>query len=186
MQKSLILFCAIGLSGCQTVANVAQKVADSARGGQQASTEGREGQSQVAEDAAPPQSKSSGNASSGPRQPCSENFVVTGSFFTGKQFTSHAPVPGINPDTAYRRAYTEIVKKGWQIVSADKDIRMISANQQVNFSRGGQTVPLNILIKDDGKRGSIVSFTFSHAAGLVTSEDRMRDGFCQLVTDIKG
>ena len=156
-------------TGCATVANVAQTVADSARGSGSSTTE------------AP---KAQGSPVADQQGPCATNFSVTGSFFSGKQFKSQAPLPNLAPDLAYRKAYTEVVNRGWQIISVDKEIRMISASQGVSFSSGGKTVPVNIHIRQDGGRGSSISFTLSLTGGLVTSEEGVRDGFCKFVNDI--
>ena len=168
----LISLAALALAGCATVANVAQNVADTARGSSTPSADSKATQAQGGAPVA--------------QAPCAANFVVTGNLLSGKQFKSSAPLPKLTPDNAYKKAYAAVVAKGFQLHSADKDMRMISANQQVSYSNGGKTVPLNILIQPDSARGSVVLFTFATAGGLIASEDTVRDVFCQLTNDISG
>jgi hypothetical protein len=163
---------ALGLAGCSTVAEVAQNVADTARGSSQPSANSKAPQTPGGAPVA--------------QEPCAANFAVTGSFISGKQFKSSAPLTKLSPDNAYKKAHAATITRGWQLISADKEMRTISANQQVNYSSGGKTVPLNILIKPDAARGSVISFTFSTAGGLFASEDAVRDVFCQFTNDLSG
>ena len=168
------------ISGCETVANVAQNVSDSARPSKKAvepdSTTLTSPNSQVG---ATPRQPSNANAPA-----CEKNFAVSGSFFSGKQFTTNAPLPRIAPDAAYRKAFAEVAKRGWQIISSDKDVRMISASQNVSMSSGGKTVPLNILISDEKGKGTTISFTFSISGGLATSEDGVLKTFCDFTKSV--
>ena len=111
------IFLCGSLVACETVANVAQNVAASARGKPQA---------------AQPEQKPTGSATAQAVSPsipaaattnpsaCASGFNVTGSFFTGKQMRSSTRLPTTNADIAYKRAYAEIVKRGYQIIQADK------------------------------------------------------------------
>lgn len=162
----------IGVSGCSTVANVAQEIADSARGNAQTPADKLE--SRV------------GASESSHQKPCFTNFVVTGNFLSGKSFKTHAPLPALTPDSAYQKAYTLIAKEGWQIISADKNIRMISASQGVGFSSGGKTVPLNFLIEPDSVKGSVITLKLTLSGGLLASEDGMQGAFCAFVEKMGG
>ena len=117
---------------------------------------------------------------------CAKNFEVGGSFFAGKRYTTHAPLPGLTPDAAYKKTYAEISKRGWQIISSDKDARSISASQGVAFSGAGKTVPFNIMIGEEKGKGSNVSFVFALSGGLMTSEEGVKTTFCDIVKSIGG
>lgn len=116
---------------------------------------------------------------------CARNFEVEGSFFEGKQFKTSVPLPTMNPDVAYRKAYASLVGRGWQIVQSDKDIRMVSASQQVTGSSGGKTVPFNVLIKTDTRNVPTVLFTFKMSGMLLASEDGYKKIFCDIAADIQ-
>ena len=173
------LLCA-SLGACETVANVAQNVADSARGKPQASQPEQKPTGSASAPQAVPTSSST--AATRGISTCASGFTVTGSFFTGKQMKASTVLPTTSADIAYRKAYAEIVKRGYQIVQADKEIRMISANQAVSFSKGGKTVPVNVLIESDGAsgKGSRILISVNLPGGLVASEDSVRDEFCDI------
>jgi len=117
--------------------------------------------------------------------PCAANFVTSGSFVSGKTFTTNAPLPGVSKDAAFGKAYASLAKKGYQIVQSDKGAGVISAAQAVSFSKGGKNAPLNIVVQGEGK-GSSVSFTFSIAGGLSASEDTVRNEFCRITGEMGG
>ena len=169
------------LAGCQTVANVAQGVADSARGSGKTTAEAPP-QQQAAP--ATPATASTAIAPAA-QSACAVSFAVTGSFFTEKQFKAAATVSDAAPDVVYRKAYAEVVRRGYQIIQADKEVRIISASKGVAFSRGGKTVPINVQVEGEkSKKGSIVSFTLTLPGGLATSEDGVRDEFCSIAKAI--
>ena len=126
---------------------------------------------------------SASSASDAPDE-CAANFSVSGNFFAGKQYKTSATLPGVRAETAYKKAYASLVKKGYQITHADKDVGMISAAQQVSFSQGGKTAPLNILIEAVPRAGSKITFSFSTAGGLTASGDTVRDEFCKITSEV--
>ncbi|WP_213953722.1 hypothetical protein [Variovorax sp. dw_954] len=115
--------------------------------------------------------------------PCAANFSSSGSFISGKKFSTQVPLPGVSKDTAFTKAYGSLAKSGYQIVQSDKGAGVISAAQGVSFSKGGKSVPLNVVVQSEGK-GSSVSFSFSITGGLSTSEDAVRDEFCRIAGDM--
>jgi len=115
---------------------------------------------------------------------CVSNFSVSGSFFTGKQYKTSVVLPEVSSQTAFKKAYASIVKKGYQITQSDKDIGVISASQQVTGSKGGKTAPLNVLVESDSGAGSKIDFSFSTAGGLMAPEDAVRDEFCKITSEI--
>lgn len=164
----LVFIALTSLSGCETVATVAQGIANSARGTNNASPS-----TTTAVQASAKTEVSIENA-----PPCSKNFQVSGSFMTGRQYKSSVQLLGISAETAYKKAFSELAKKGWQIIASDRDARMISANQGVSLSRSGRTVPMTVIITDEPPRSSNVSLTVSLSGGMMTSEDAIRNEFC--------
>ena len=88
------------------------------------------------------------------------------------------------PDVAYKKALAEVAKRGWQVISSDKEVRMISASQNVSLSSSGKTVPFNILISDEKGKGTTISFTFSISGGLAASEDNVVKTFCDFTKNV--
>lgn len=182
-----VLICS--LSACETVANVAQGVADSARGRASSPTAQADSRSTPAS-ATPTVPVSTGQppttTNQGGSSTCAKNFAVTGSFFSGKQMRAASSLPNVAPDLAYKKAYAEVVKRGWQIVQADKDMRMISANQNVSYSKGGKTVPINVMIEAEkgGGKGSNIILTLNIPGGLMAPEDAVRDDFCAIAQTV--
>lgn len=118
------------------------------------------------------------------QEECAANFSESGSFFAGKQYKTSASLPGVKTEIAFKRAYASIAKSGYQITQADKEVGVISAAQQVSFSQGGKTAPLNVLIQPESNTNSKVAFSFSTAGGLKASSDTVRDEFCKITNDI--
>ena len=127
------------------------------------------------------QSAFAGNAQS----ECTANFEVSGSFFSGKKFTTNVSYPSLKTDQGFKRANAAVTKEGFQIVLSDKETGTISASQQVSGAQGGKTAPLNVLVEEEGS-GSKVTFTFATAPMLVATEDSVRDGFCKMAVQIEG
>ena len=118
------------------------------------------------------------------QEECVVNFSESGSFFSGKQYKTSASLPGVKTGIAFKRAYASIAKSGYQITQADKEIGVISAAQQVSYSQGGKTAPLNVVIQPELGSNSKVAFSFSTAGGLKASSDTVRDEFCRITNDI--
>ncbi|MEJ8847503.1 hypothetical protein [Variovorax rhizosphaerae] len=89
----------------------------------------------------------------------------------------------MSKDTAFTKSYGSLAKSGYQIVQSDKGAGVISAAQGVSFSKGGKSVPLNIVVQSESK-GSSVSFSFSITGGLSASEDTVRDEFCRIAGEM--
>lgn len=109
---------------------------------------------------------------------CIDNYTKEGSFFSGRTFKSWAEYPTVAPDKAFKSVYQEVVSQGFKINSSDKEMGIISAQQNVTGS--AKTVPLNVLVKDAGK-GSRVELTFVTEGGLSVGEAGLQKGFCDLL-----
>lgn len=197
---------AVGTYGCSTVEKVAQGIADQARAGQksdsppaassgqglqqpaqsQGATPNAQASPQVAAPAAAAPTPAVAAAPAAPAgPPCEANFVVEGSFASGKQIKTHSPLPGVSADAAYGRAYRAVAKRGFQIVRADKAERIVSAKQNINNSRSGKTAPLNVMIETEGRESSVY-FTFSIPSGTAAPEDTIRADYCKMTEEVLG
>jgi hypothetical protein len=120
---------------------------------------------------------------SGDTRPCVANYSTTGGFWAGKQFKTFEAFPTVPPATAFVRIGGEIAANGYQIISSNKDLGIISASNAV-VSPDSKTVPLNAVIRNDGNGGSRVELLFSLSTGLVTSADGVQNTFCKLLSAV--
>jgi hypothetical protein len=114
---------------------------------------------------------------------CASKFSASGG-----QYKSSVVLPEVSSQTAYKKAYTSLVKKGYQITQSDKDIGVITASQPAKGVLGmanGQFNVFNVLIESDSGAGSKIEFSFS-VGGAWTSSDAVRDEFCKLTSEILG
>lgn len=112
---------------------------------------------------------------------CEDNFTTSGSFLTGKSFTTSSELPSTPPATAFSNAYKMLLRESFHVESADPKRGLISAYQNVNLS--SKTAPLNVIIEPAGA-GSRITFVFAAAVGLYTPESGARDKFCEMTGEI--
>lgn len=115
-------------------------------------------------------------------QQCQDNFATSGSFFSGKSFSTVAALPSTPAPMAFDKAYSALLREGFHIESTDPKRGAISAYQNVNFST--KTAPLNILVEPLGQ-GSRLTFVFVASGGVYTPEAGARDYFCKLVAQVQ-
>lgn len=116
-------------------------------------------------------------------KPCQKNYVEEGSFLAGRRFSSWDVVPAVTVEQAYRRIYTEGVKSGLTVASADKDIGIISfaqANAGVTNTGAQVTVPWNVTLEEveGGVKVAVVKTT---PGGYATSEDFQITSMCAVI-----
>jgi hypothetical protein len=114
---------------------------------------------------------------------CERNFSKDGGFFKGTTYKTSAIFKNVKPSTAYKRVYLYTAKDGWTITESDKDLGIISASQDVSFSKGKQ-VPLNIIIEDNGATGSKVSLTYSTSGGVSSPTEAVKKHFCSTLAEV--
>lgn len=114
-------------------------------------------------------------------QDCASNFSVEGNFFKGKVYKTSAELPGVKPESAYRKAYTFTSANGFTIANADKEMGVISATQSVSYGEG-KSVPLNIQIEPVGN-GSKVSMFYSTSGGVSSPDDAVKKHFCATIEE---
>lgn len=114
---------------------------------------------------------------------CDSNFTKSGSFFSGQTYKTWAHFKNVNPSKAFKNAYLYTMKDGWQIVSSDKELGVISAAQDVSFGKG-KTVPLNITVEEFGNSGSKVSMTYSTSGGVSSPTEAVKEHFCLTLAEV--
>lgn len=114
---------------------------------------------------------------------CEINFTKEGSFFKGKTFKTWAEVEGVSSANAYKKIYQHIAKDGWKISTADKDLGVISAAQDVSFGKG-KTAPLNVVIEEAGSNSKI-SISYSLSGGVSSPEKAVIESFCNTIAAAK-
>lgn len=113
------------------------------------------------------------------KRSCETNFVVEGSFFSGKTYKTWQEHPGTKYEASFRKVAQEAAASGWGSVTPNKDLGIISAGQSVTMGKGA-TAPLNVLVKESSG-GVRVEVNFSTSAGQTASEETARTQLCKLV-----
>lgn len=111
-------------------------------------------------------------------QPCLDNYTQEGSFIKGRTFKSWQEYPALPADKAYKKAYQKVMADGFKIITADKEMGAISAQQNVTGS--DKTVPLNVMVEDAGK-GSKVTLIFATSGGLAVGKEAVQTGMCDIL-----
>ncbi len=114
-------------------------------------------------------------------QPCRDHYTQEGSFIKGRTFKSWQEYPALPPAQAFKKAYQKVLGDGFKIITADKEMGAISAQQNVTGS--DKTVPLNVLVEEQGK-GSKVSLTFATSGGLAVGQEAVQGGMCDILEAI--
>lgn len=124
------------------------------------------------------------SATAGDTTACATNFTAKGNFLKGKKFDTWQEFPAVSTTDAFKRVYAAVLKEGWTIGVADKDLGAISASQEVSFSEGGKAVPMNILVEEVPGGGSKVSMTFSLTGGVMGGTKTVQEGFCKFMAAV--
>lgn len=113
---------------------------------------------------------------------CEDNFNTSGGFIAGKTYNSSVVFDHLAPEKAFHNAQKALLKEGFSIDSADDERGIISAHQGVIMST--RTAPMSIVVEEAGK-GSKVSYIFTTAGGMYTTDGVVRDGFCRLADGMR-
>ncbi|WP_235649144.1 MULTISPECIES: hypothetical protein [Stenotrophomonas] len=111
---------------------------------------------------------------------CETNYTKAGSFFAGRTFTTWDVVPNVTPADALKRIQIEGVKSGLKVASVDKDLGMLTLEQNVQFNGGQTTLPWNVLVEAEGK-GSKITVTKTTPATYATGEDFQKKSMCGVI-----
>jgi len=118
-------------------------------------------------------------------RPCARNFVVEGSSLSpsGTQYKNTVFVPGVSMKNAMDRASKQIALEGMTITTLDREGGLIVAANKV-ISAKVDTVPL-VVTFEQVKDGLKLEMKFRNGFGQLTSEDTVRNGFCNIVSAIE-
>ena len=116
------------------------------------------------------------HALGGDNDPCVKNFKVKGGFLTGKTYSTWQEFPQIPRMTAFKRAYAYVIKDGWTITQADKDLGVVSGSKAV----GSSSETLNVLI-EDLQKGCKVTLTHMIPPGAAAGKAELQGLFCGLL-----
>jgi len=111
---------------------------------------------------------------------CAKHFVKSGSFFSGYQYKSYGDFNKTSEKAAYKAVFQHLASKGWNITNSDNTAGIITATQDV-ISGHGKTVPLNVMVRNNGKRVVRVETNFSTSGGVVASSDAVLETFCGIL-----
>lgn len=113
---------------------------------------------------------------------CASNFSVTGSLFSGKQFKTSAVLPEVSSQIAFRKAHAAITKiHEYKITNSDEKVGIISVIQELS---SGRIIPLELHIESVSGAGTKIDYSLSLAAGMITSEDGVRNEFCKITSAV--
>jgi len=124
------------------------------------------------------------SATSAAARDCDINFSVEGSFFAGKSFKTWQEHSGVSYDNAFRSVAQAVSSAGFAGVSPNKDLGIISAGQAVTLGQGA-VAPLNVVVKNQGKRVRVEAH-FRITGGQMASEEAARTQLCKLVEAPQG
>ncbi|WP_313442417.1 hypothetical protein [Stenotrophomonas sp.] len=111
---------------------------------------------------------------------CETNYTKSGSFFAGRTFTTWDVVPTVAPADALKRIQIEGVKSGLKVATVDKDLGMLTFEQNTQLNGGQITLPWNVLIEAEGK-GSKITVTKMTPPSYATGEDFQKKSMCGVI-----
>lgn len=109
---------------------------------------------------------------------CGGQFSDSGAFLLGKTFKLKVEIAN-GPTPAFNGAYRAVIKEGWKVEQADREIGVINAVHGESALKG-KRMPLSVTIEPLA-RGSELTLQFSTPPGLGSAESDVRDGFCRIV-----
>jgi hypothetical protein len=125
-----------------------------------------------------------GQAMAADKPQCETNYKKEGSFFAGRRFMTWGEVSK-PPEQAFKLIYQESVKSGLKVVNSDKDMGVLSLEQNVQLDGKQVSLPWNVLIEASGK-GSKISVTKTTPSGYATGEDFQIRSMCSVISSGEG
>lgn len=125
-----------------------------------------------------------GQAVAADKPQCEQNYKKEGSYFAGRRFMTWGDVSK-PPAEAFKLVYQEAVKSGLKVASSDKDMGVLSLEQNQQLDGNQVTLPWNVLIEAQGK-GSKVSVTKTTPSGYATGEDYQIKSMCAVIDSADG
>ncbi len=112
---------------------------------------------------------------------CLAGAKEDGSFFSGRTYTAEDEFPAVSQSDTFKRLDIFLLKDGWRINQADRDIGTISASQDVAGSNGKQT-NLNVIVEPLGANGSKATATFQIGFGQIVVGANVLKGLCGMLS----
>jgi hypothetical protein len=112
---------------------------------------------------------------------CRANATDEGSFFSSRTYTAQDEFPDATPLETFKRLDIFVLRDGWRVNQADKDIGTISASKDVAGSEGKQT-NLSIVVESLGAKGSKATVTFQIGFGQVVVGSDVAESLCGMLS----
>lgn len=121
-----------------------------------------------------------GVASAADKPACETNYKQEGGFLSGRQFSTWDVLPNVSPETAFKKIYAEGVKSGLKVANSDKEMGMLSFEQ--NQTSGNKQVSLtwNVAVEAEGK-GSKITVSKMTPAGYATGQGYQIKSMCAVI-----
>jgi len=103
-------------------------------------------------------------AASADEATCLAGATDEGSFFSSRTYTAEDEFPDGSPSDTFKRLDIFVLKDGWRINQADREVGTISASQDVAGSNGKQS-NLSIIVEPIAPHGSEATATFQIGFG---------------------
>lgn len=110
---------------------------------------------------------------------CESNLKVEGNFFKGKVYKTNGAVAGVDSAAAFKNVHAYLVKDGWKIQNADKELGSITAGQEVSYGEG-KSAPLNVFVEAVADKVD-VSISFATSGGTAASKKTIVSQFCSII-----
>lgn len=115
----------------------------------------------------------------GSERQCAASFSETGDWNTGKTFKSFIEIRGVSRADVVERIGQEVALTGFQGVTANKDIGVISAYSSAASST--KQSPLNVIVKETAPGTLRAEVVFQLLGGLRAPSASIRDEFCKIL-----
>lgn len=126
---------------------------------------------------------STADSTAAPQQ-CEANYKQEGSYLAGRRFSTWGDVEGTSVPAVFKKLYTEAVKSGLRIASADREMGLISAEQLTSDGRAQIAIPWNIAIEKVAT-GTRVSVSKTTPPGYATGQEAQMKMMCSVITSAR-
>ena len=118
------------------------------------------------------------------KRACIINFEQSGEFMKGRKYKTFTIVSGVSKANAVDALTAHLASDGLQIISANKDLGLVSAQQSVS-STAAKTVPINAIVKSTGSGSINIEMNLSLSGGLDVSDASVRKSFCDSIESVQ-
>ena len=115
---------------------------------------------------------------------CARNFTYDGSFLAGRTYRTQATVANVTVEQAVTRSVKQLMADGWQTVTVDPKMGIVTVNQTVSYGQG-KTVPLNVSVDQIERNKVKLSFSYSTPGGVTSPLEAIVEQFCTVVSAVQ-